>query len=1031
MVKVAFAGGSGSVAQEIIHVLVAEKKHDILILTRKDIPAEKATGPISWAKTDYTDPKQLTQVLQGVHTVLSFIATQDDPKGTVQKNLIDASVQAGVKRFAPSEWASAGLDHLSWYAYKAEARKYLAELNKDKKVLEYSLFQPGMFLNYFTHPYQSSKHIHVMESFLSFGNRRIIKLEGGDDDIVSVTTVQDLANVVARAIGFEGEWPVIGGIQGTKISVGQLIALGEKVRGGTPFDVQTLKKQDLETGEWKTTWVPLIDHPSIPADQVEFFSRVIVASMLLATHAQVYHTSDEWNRLLPDYKFTQAEEFLNTSSRQSGEKSAKGLRAAGSANGASQEHPDRPLPVPALSAGSNQAIEARLGRVEELIEQLVNNAGIAHGLLSSPAECLSDVADDRDTAPRLNTVSPTRNLTTSAHVTQRNAGKYDELSRDLISVWPSQNDLDIICALPVGLSAHLFCRICTPYSSSMERNPPSPREMLQLPPPGSHPVLVARKLLVLGVFLQGIFPSSIQALGHQGASYRELMARVVDKAITRVTTNDELIGSVEGIECIIMEALYQNYTGNLHRAWMAVRRATAVAQMMALHRGLKSPSLKILDPESLAAFNPDQICFRLAEMDRYLSLMLGLPQASLEVAFANSKALEECRPMERMQRIHCVIAGRILQRNEADVHDLATTHDIDKLLQEAAAEMPPQWWLTPSFGSGNNRDGAESSFGDTIRLMDQFTHYHLLMRLHLPYVLRSSSDHRSEYEAHSKITAVNVSREMLSRYIVFRTSNPAHYYCRGADFLAFFATTVICLVHIDSRNRSQRSAQNSTPGTAFFNFLTHSRATDRGMMERGLEIIESMARGGTDAIASKLSRLIHHLLSIETNAANGAIYSTSTLKGNQEGELECNGNLTNGGQALHVYIPYFGTINFERGAISKAASSTAPVQPDLAASVTDILRPDQAGGQASWGPSNSKAMSFQRPSPQLQQHQLSTNEAQGSNSSNTQLPYPMEVSGAEEDWSLQGVDVALFDSLFRGMEIPDGADQETWAQWTA
>ena len=45
------------------------------------------------------------------------------------------------------------------------------------------------------------------------------------------TTVQDLANVVARAIGFEGEWPVIGGIQGTKISVGQLIALGEKVRG--------------------------------------------------------------------------------------------------------------------------------------------------------------------------------------------------------------------------------------------------------------------------------------------------------------------------------------------------------------------------------------------------------------------------------------------------------------------------------------------------------------------------------------------------------------------------------------------------------------------------------------------------------------------------------------------------------------------------------------------------------------------------------------------------------------------------------
>ena len=45
------------------------------------------------------------QILQGVHTVLSFIATQEDPESTFQRNLIDGAVQAGVKRFAPSEWA--------------------------------------------------------------------------------------------------------------------------------------------------------------------------------------------------------------------------------------------------------------------------------------------------------------------------------------------------------------------------------------------------------------------------------------------------------------------------------------------------------------------------------------------------------------------------------------------------------------------------------------------------------------------------------------------------------------------------------------------------------------------------------------------------------------------------------------------------------------------------------------------------------------------------------------------------------------
>jgi hypothetical protein len=61
---------------------------------------------VSWIKTNYQEPKRLIEILKGVHTVLSFIVTQSDPGNVSQKNLIDASIQAGVKRFAPSEWAS-------------------------------------------------------------------------------------------------------------------------------------------------------------------------------------------------------------------------------------------------------------------------------------------------------------------------------------------------------------------------------------------------------------------------------------------------------------------------------------------------------------------------------------------------------------------------------------------------------------------------------------------------------------------------------------------------------------------------------------------------------------------------------------------------------------------------------------------------------------------------------------------------------------------------------------------------------------
>lgn len=60
---------------------------------------------VSYIRTSYEDFNQLARALHGVHTVLSFLVTQVDPVSMAQKNLIDAAVQAGVKRFAPSEWA--------------------------------------------------------------------------------------------------------------------------------------------------------------------------------------------------------------------------------------------------------------------------------------------------------------------------------------------------------------------------------------------------------------------------------------------------------------------------------------------------------------------------------------------------------------------------------------------------------------------------------------------------------------------------------------------------------------------------------------------------------------------------------------------------------------------------------------------------------------------------------------------------------------------------------------------------------------
>ena len=88
----------------------------------------------------YDVKSDLVEALQGVHTVLSFIQLLSDPENSSQKNLIDAAVVAGVKRFAPSEWGSAEVKDTPWWAGKGEIRDYLEKVNKDEKVRKMILY---------------------------------------------------------------------------------------------------------------------------------------------------------------------------------------------------------------------------------------------------------------------------------------------------------------------------------------------------------------------------------------------------------------------------------------------------------------------------------------------------------------------------------------------------------------------------------------------------------------------------------------------------------------------------------------------------------------------------------------------------------------------------------------------------------------------------------------------------------------------------------------------------------------------------
>jgi hypothetical protein len=90
-------------------------------------------------------------------------------------------------------------------------------------------------------------------------------------------------------------------------SIGHILTRNET---GGPFEIERLKSDELKDGEWQSSWVPLIDHPSIPPERAAGLSRFFTAGIILAISANAFVVSDEWNRLLPDVKFTQPEEFL-------------------------------------------------------------------------------------------------------------------------------------------------------------------------------------------------------------------------------------------------------------------------------------------------------------------------------------------------------------------------------------------------------------------------------------------------------------------------------------------------------------------------------------------------------------------------------------------------------------------------------------------------------------------------------------------------------------------------------------------------
>ncbi|KAM0390708.1 hypothetical protein ACHAPZ_011589 [Fusarium culmorum] len=246
--------------------------------------------------------------MKDIDTVLSFLAIfNTNVAFELHKKLINAAIEAGVRRFAPSEWATASNSGVAHYEYKDDVRKYLEEVNSNQRNIEYCLFQPGFFTDYFGHPHAITKHFGTFYMFADFQNRRAIISEDGDAPI-TLTTVRDMSRLVAQALEYNGVWPTVGGMQGTVTTVSGLIALGEKLRG--PFKIEKISNEALETRNITTSWYPVVEHHGVPKEMREQVSKGVLVEYVAGLKRGVWTVSNEWNKLLPDFEFTSAEGYL-------------------------------------------------------------------------------------------------------------------------------------------------------------------------------------------------------------------------------------------------------------------------------------------------------------------------------------------------------------------------------------------------------------------------------------------------------------------------------------------------------------------------------------------------------------------------------------------------------------------------------------------------------------------------------------------------------------------------------------------------
>ena len=90
--------------------------------------------------------------------------------------------------------------------------------------------------------------------FADFEYRRAIIMEGSEGSPLTLTTVGDMAKVVALDLDYRGKWPTTGGIRGTQTTISGFLRLSERIRGKSLLRLLLVMLKDYQVLSRSNDW---------------------------------------------------------------------------------------------------------------------------------------------------------------------------------------------------------------------------------------------------------------------------------------------------------------------------------------------------------------------------------------------------------------------------------------------------------------------------------------------------------------------------------------------------------------------------------------------------------------------------------------------------------------------------------------------------------------------------------------------------------------------------------------------------------